>query len=223
LRSTKATSPYILPWFNANYMGEPGEAPLGGQWFANASLINLWRDDEATAAAPYAALDTQRLSVQAGWQREIYTDFGLVVTARGSVRGDLYWSDELPGANGTLPTRDDVFSGRFYPVASVVGRYPLVGPLETPWGTYQQLIEPVVGFTVAPTIDPSADIPNNDSADPEFDEINLFSDNRFPGLDRVEGGQRITYGLRWGLFGPDGTSSTIFLGQSYRFEVDDSF
>lgn len=225
LRDSKGTSPTVGPWINGNYMGEPGDAPLGGQWFVNASLLNLWRDGTPTESRPTAGLDTTRFSVQAGWQRELYTDFGLVVTGRASVRGDFYWSDQLPDPEpeGSELTRDDVQSARFYPVGTLIARYPFVGPLDTPWGMYQQLIEPVVGITVAPTVDPETDIPNNDSADPEFDDINLFSDNRFPGLDRVEGGQRITYGIRYGIFGSDGTSSTIFLGQSHRFQVDPSF
>ena len=42
---------------------------------------------------------------------------------------------------------------------------------------------------------------------PEFDDINLFSDSRFPGIDRVEGGLRFTYGLQLGVFGFGGGST----------------
>jgi len=66
-------------------------------------------------------------------------------------------------------------------------------------------------------------IPNEDSLDFEFDDTNLFSPNRFTGLDRVEGGPRVNYGLRWGIFGDKGGRSTVLVGQSYRVKDDDTF
>jgi LPS-assembly protein len=65
-------------------------------------------------------------------------------------------------------------------------------------------------------------IPNEDSIDFEFDDTNLVSPSRFPGLDRVENGQRVYYGLHLGGFGLAGHSSA-FLGQSYRVRRDNSF
>ena len=65
--------------------------------------------------------------------------------------------------------------------------------------------------------------PNEDSRSTEFDETNLFSANRFSGTDRVEGGQRVVYGLRTGLFGSSGGASTLIVGQSYRFRDSSPF
>ncbi|MFM2045865.1 MAG: putative organic solvent tolerance protein OstA, partial [Pseudomonadota bacterium] len=59
--------------------------------------------------------------------------------------------------------------------------------------------------------------------DIEFDHTNLFLSSRFPGIDRLEGGQRLTYGVRAGLFGFGGGSSTVFLGQSYRLQRQNDF
>ena len=42
-------------------------------------------------------------------------------------------------------------------------------------------------------------IPNEDSLDLEFTDANLFSLNRFPGIDRLEGGPRANGGAAWRL------------------------
>ena len=213
-------SPTVLPWAQANYVSEPNTI-LGGQWFANASAISLLRDYDPVTSDPTRGLDTRRLSAQVGWQREFYTDSGIVLSAKTYLRGDLYQSSDVPDRieDGDVVTKDNVGAARIFPVGTVTARYPFVGQL----GPYQQLLEPIVGFSVAPKISNGNKIPNNDSADIEFDEINLFSENRFPGLDRVEGGQHVSYGLRYGLYAPDGASATVFFGQSYRFEKDDDF
>ena len=221
----KGYSPTVLPWAQANYVSEPNTI-LGGQWFANASALSLVRDFDPVTSDPTRGIDTQRFSAQVGWQREFYTDSGIVLNARTYLRGDLYQSNDMPdgtrvvdGGPDEVLTKNGVGAARFFPVAEVTARYPFVGQL----GPYQQLLEPIVSFSAAPKISNGNKIPNNDSADIEFDEINLFSENRFPGLDRVEGGQHVSYGFRYGLYAPDGASATFFVGQSYRFEKDDDF
>ena len=86
-----------------------------------------------------------------------------------------------------------------------------------------QLLEPKASFTISPYGGNPNDIPNEDSVDIEFDDTNLFSDNKFAGLDRVEGGSRFSYGLKWGAYGQNGGSSSLFVGQSYRVKADDTF
>ena len=67
------------------------------------------------------------------------------------------------------------------------------------------------------------DIPNEDGQDFEFDEVNLLSTNRFPGLDRVEGGLRLNYGLRLGHYAWQGGRNELFIGQSWRHRDDSTF
>ena len=68
----------------------------------------------------------------------------------------------------------------------------------------------------APTGGNPDEIPNEDSIGFEFDDTNLFNLNRFPGVDRVDSGTRVDYGLNWlGELGELGNSN-IFVGQSYR-------
>ena len=63
----------------------------------------------------------------------------------------------------------------------------------------------------------------DDSVDVEFDDANLFVSNRFAGFDRVEGGPRVNYGVKWGVFGAGGGSTSVLVGQSFRFRKDSTF
>ena len=219
VRRPRIDQPLILPDLSFNHVSEPGGL-LNGQWFANGGALNLMREDEPEIrVTPTEGVDTRRFSLETGWQTEFKTDFGLLTDFRTAVRGDLYWSDKLPTAEDPNVTEDDVVEFRAFPRATVTARYPLMRQQ----GTIQQLVEPIVAFTAAPNQGDVDKIPNNDSVDVEFDEINLFSDSRFPGIDRVEGGYRVTYGLRLGVFGFGGGSTSLFAGQSYSFDSDNNF
>ena len=64
-------------------------------------------------------------------------------------------------------------------------------------------------------------IPNEDSLDFEFTDANLFAINRYPGIDRFEGGLRANAGVHasWTI-GSANVDSLV--GQSYKEHVDDS-
>lgn len=217
-RDVDVGQPAILPQLLGEYASEPG-AILGGQVVASASVLNL--DRPRSYEYPRTSLegvDTRRLASRLQWQRQFFTSFGLVTEVRGALDTQLYWSDNLIDPV-TGQRRDDVLAIRAFPRGTVEARWPFVRRQ----GTWQQLIEPVAAITGAPNSSIDNDIPNNDSVDPEFDENNLFSDNRFPGIDRIDGGSRINYGINAGVYGDDGGSTTLFLGQSYRFGDTSNF
>lgn len=199
--------PFIVPLAAYSALGEPGET-LGGRWSLDASLLSLIRD---------GGTDTRRLSSEAGWRRDFVAPIGIVSTLSTAVRGDLYWVTDFapPGAS----TARNVTEARVFPSANLTSRFPLARQT----GRVQQLIEPIVGLTLSPNSGKDGDLPNEDSQAVEFDHTNLFLASRFPGLDRVEGGQRVTYGVRAGLFGFGGGSSSFFLGQSYRLQRQNDF
>ena len=208
LRSGDRPQGDIVPVLTASHVSEPGSL-LGGQWSINANALNLIENPE----------QTRRFTVAGNWQREIYSDAGLVTDVSAQLRGDLYWVDELENAEDPSIEPDDSVSTRLYPYVHLTSRYPLVRQT----GRLQQLVEPVVSFTAATSFDDTEEIPNNDSLVVEFDEINLLEVSRFPGFDLVEEGARVTYGLRTGLYHTEAGSGTIFLGQSFRFAGENSF
>ncbi len=219
LRRETINQPLVAPTISYTHVSEPGSL-LGGQWTASAETLNLVRDDDTNVLIfGTEGVDSRRFSIETGWEREFSTEFGLLTNFETGVRGDLYWSDDLPTAADPAIREDDVVEFRAFPTATITSSFPMARQQ----GTIQQLVEPIVAFTAAPHQGDVDDIPNNDSVDVEFDEINLFSNSRFPGVDRVEGGFRFTYGLRLGVFGFGGGSTTFFAGQSYSLDEENDF
>ena len=89
-------------------------------------------------------------------------------------------------------------------------------PLVKPTAGAQHVIEPIVQVIYSQTCPRPQDIPNEDSRLPEFDETNLFSLNRFPGLDRLETGLRANLGISYTRYDPAGWSLGMTLGQVLR-------
>ena len=90
---------------------------------------------------------------------------------------------------------------------------------------FRQILEPIVALTVAPNGGNPDKIPNEDSLVVEFDETSLFDPSRFPGEDRVEGGQHVAYGLRAQILGngSGGGSATAIVGQSIQLQKNGPF
>jgi LPS-assembly protein len=108
------------------------------------------------------------------------------------------------------------YETRVYPRATAEWSWPWINDLMP----FTPLLEPTVSTTWAPTSvdDKDDEIPNEDSQDLVFDDSDLFEANRYPGLDRVEPGARLNYGLRFGGFGESGSLITGLFGQSLRLD-----
>jgi len=201
--------PIILPVANYNHVGEPDS--IGGRWAVDANMLNLNRIEGA---------DSRRLSLKLGWAAPYTSPWGDVWELSASVQNDAYWVDDVQVATRPAGTTESGLTGRFFPQAMLKWRYPFMRNA----GTTRQIIEPVAALVVSPNGGNPSKIPNEDSRGFEFDDANLFSANRFAGLDRVDGGKRIVYGLGGGVYGDSGGQSTFFFGQSYRLrENDDTF
>jgi LPS-assembly protein len=85
------------------------------------------------------------------------------------------------------------------------------------------LIEPTAGIIVSPNGGNPDKIPNEDSLDFELDDTNIFSANRFTGVDRVEGGTHIYYGLQGSIHGSQTGYASAFIGQSYQLRTNSLF
>jgi LPS-assembly protein len=196
--------PVLLPNLDYNFVAEPGS--FGGMPTLGANLRGLTRDNGASS---------QRISLTPGWQLSHTDSYGTITSFRTSLQGDAYHVDDV-AANGRTQSG---ITGRLFPQAMLSWRYPWVRRA----GTSSQVIEPLTALVLAPNGGNPDKIPNEDSLSVAFDETNLFSENRFSGRDRVEGGQRAVYGLRTGYFGDNGGSTTFVVGQSYRFRDSSPF
>ena len=101
------------------------------------------------------------------------------------------------------------------------------------WGT--QVLEPIVQLIAAPNGSAyglktvkgvtfvNTLVPNEDSLDFDFTDSNLFSLNRFPGVDRLEGGMRANAALHAEWIFPDNETVDAQIGQGYRQNKDPAF
>ena len=197
-------TPVVLPNLEYSYVSPPGE--YGGMTTLDTNFRALTRDQGASS---------QRISLTPGWQISHTDGIGSITSFRASVQGDLYNVDDVDTPSG----REDAVVGRIFPQAVVNWRYPWIRRS----GPNSQLIEPLLALVLAPNGGNPDEIPDEDSQSVAFDETNLFGANRFSGTDRVEGGQRIVYGFRTGVFGEQGGSSTLTVGQSIRFRESNPF
>lgn len=197
----RPNTPKIAPLLDFNHVGLPSKH--GGKYTVDASFRSLYREDTS---------DTQLLSLKLGYDLPFMADAGHITTFRATLQNDLYYVRH----NVNLP-EDDGVTGRIFPQVSAHWRYPFVRDS----GSSRQLLEPVAAVIVSPNGSNPRKIPIEDSAVVEIDETNILSADRFPGIDRVESGQKVIYGLNMGVFGSGNGQTTAFIGQSYRLHADD--
>ncbi len=201
-------TPIAAPFVQYSFVGKPGW--LGGRFEVDTSALLLTRTDGS---------DTGRISADGRWRLPYTSPFGEIYTLTLGVRADGYYLDEpgfSPIAARADQISDDEFEGRVIPYAAMEWRLPFIRHGQSS----RQIVEPML-MVVASMKDANNDLlPNEDSQSFDFDTTNLFSINRFAGLDRWEGGVRIAYGLRFRHYTDSGVRATFMVGQSYRFNED---
>jgi len=200
-------APIIAPLFNYDFTGEPGAG--GGYWGFDLGMVNLVRRE---------GRDQFRVTAHPSWTLPYTSSWGDIYELKLSLAADMY------ATNDTDPDSDNIdpssstntfngVTGRIFPQGSLKWRYPFVKPGET----FTQVLQPIVQLVMAPDCCNSGKIPNEDSRTFEWDDTKLFSTNRFTGLDRVDAGSRVNYGIDWSAYNNDGGRAEVFLGQSYQF------
>lgn len=197
-------TPFGLPEFNYHYES----APLWytGRFQFDANALSLYRTSGA---------DTQRLSLAGAWDMSHIFANGVKTNLNASLRGDAYDVSDAEEFDNPIFAGDGGSETRFLPRITVDTSWPLINSL----GTFTQILEPKVSVVLARDGGNPDEIPNEDSRSFDLDDSNLFSADRYAGLDRWEGGTRTTYGARWAVYGED-FETDVLIGQSYRFDPD---
>lgn len=208
--SRPGDQPNLLPYLTYSTYGRPG-ATLGGRWGLESSFLSVSR--------PYGGQSMQRGSANMNWERQWFSSTGIVNKLSASMRGDIYQIQNADATYvGTARAGKDYGVSRFFPSIEWQTSMPFVKT-----GDYLQYeLEPLVSVSATPRLKNAA-IPNEDSLDVELDPTNLLNLSRFPGLDRVEDGQRLTYGMRSRIVNRDGGYAYAFLGQSFRLNGNRAF
>ena len=201
------TIPLVMPELDFSMLSARDR--LGGRIGVEGNLRSLVR-----SVGP----DSVRMSLNTGWQLPYTSPRGQRLNLFARLQTDGYWIDGMPKSDNPGERPADV-TGRAFPQAGLDWRYPFIRHGDG----FSQIVEPVVGFVVAPRDGNSDRIPNEDSLDLELDDTNVFARSRTTGLDLVEDGKRMYYGLQARLLGHRRLQANVFLGQSYRFGGGDLF
>jgi LPS-assembly protein len=201
--------PIVTPHAQYDFLAD--QDAIGGQWSLGADTFNLERT---------VGTSDRRAVVQPGYSVPLALPAGIVGTARVQLIAAAYSANSL-FSQPNYSTEDRADTSRAVPFGAVMLRWPFLRA--SSWGT--QIIEPEIQLVTAPDIGIAQNnrIPNEDSLDLEYSDANLFDLNRYPGVDRIEGGSRVDYALHadWTL--PDDASLDGLIGQSYRFHKDNDY
>jgi len=205
--------------------------PEAGQVDAEARVLGVSRESDYWSGPGGVGYDYgyagNRLHAmaQASWQNQ-YIAGGAVLTPFAGVRLDGAYYER--GTTGTFdgrmtPPADGALFG-VTPIAALDVRYPLVA--RSPGVTH--LVEPIAQLVYRDAASLQPGISNEDSQSIVFDDTNLFSYNRFTGIDRQETGLRLNLGGRYLANFDDGSHLELVGGQSFQlagrnvFAVPDS-
>ena len=191
-----ANTGHILPRIQFDRMWATDDR--GGQVTVSADALSLHRSVGNRSRRVVAMTEYVKPWTLVGGNR---------VTFSAQLRGDYYNTESSGDDGNTIRALGHTAFLWERPMISAGGNH---------------IITPMVMTVLAPRGGNSDDIPNEDSVAYELDRNNLFSTNRYAGLDRVENGPRVIYGLdnQWGPAG--NPKYRFFLGQSWRRLDDDA-
>jgi LPS-assembly protein len=201
--------PLVLPRYEYSYFGEPDA--LGGRLSVDTGAFNVLRS---------VGTDTRRASLTVNWSRPFVGALGDLWTITLHNDAIAYNANSFNEQPNYGPV-SQIDKARAQPQAALDFKWPFMRDSGA-WGT--QLIEPIAQIVVGPQVGRSQNskYPNEDSLDLEFSDANLFGFNRYPGIDRLDGGVRANVAFH-GTWFLAGTTFDGLLGQSYRTNVDSQF
>lgn len=196
--------PTVFPRVRVRW--DSGPAVMGGRIVATGDALVLSQDDGRRH---------RRLSLETRWKRDFLRRSGHIFDAVMRIRADAF--HVRAGEDDQSVVDGSAF--RFAPAAELGWRFPLV----TSVADGQLILEPVVQLLAAPEGLNSDEISNTDSVDVELSHASLFEPNRFPGLDRVEGGVRVNAGVRGTYRGSEGMIVSGTVGRVVRVTRERDF
>jgi LPS-assembly protein len=205
---TQSKLPYVLPRYEYSFFSEP---EWGGRFRFDTTDFNVVREQ---------GTNTQRAGASLDYQKPFTGDLG--EQYKVTIHADMaaYTATSL-NQQPTYGNAGSTETARAQPTIATEMRWPF---MRDGGSTGTQIVEPIVQLVAAPNAGSflNRNIPNEDSLDFEFTDANLFAINRFPGIDRFEGGLRANVGLHssWTI---GSTNVDTLIGQSYREHVDKEF
>ena len=194
--------PIILPLISYQYQSSPGWQ--NSRWKVDGNTLALHRVD---------GINMYRMSGESSWEVPYTNALGQQFRFTTAMRGDVYLIDDPSRPGGAY------VEGRAAPSAALDVSWPFARMA----GHFQHIIEPIVSVVAAPDESNPDRIPNEDSIDVQFSDLNLFRHNRSPGFDVWESGVRANYGIRYSIFSDSGVQGSFLIGQSWRLSGQSPF
>ena len=199
----------MLPRYEYSYFGEPDA--WGGRLRLDTTEFNVVREN---------GNNTQRAGINLEWDRPFTGNLGELYKLIVQTNAAAYTATDLnlqPTYAGIAST--ETVQAHPTVVSSSIGRScAMAGPAARRSSSRSSSCWPRrnSGRFL------QSKIPNEDSLDLDFTDTNLFAINRFPGIDRAEGGMRANVGMHGNWTLPHGGYVDGLVGQVYREHVDDS-
>ena len=167
----------------------PNVKMLWNKTYDNGILRKISIDSNMITKAD--ASNAQKLSLNSSWSKNKISSQGYVLKSTFSTRADIYRNKKTDNSRviGKLGTHE---SFRAIPKFETMVSFPIISY----YNNNSFLIEPIIQGIIAPKGGNPDTIHNLDSIDLELSDHNLFSSNRFPGLDRIEEGSKINLGVK---------------------------
>ena len=200
--------PWVFPSLDYSYTAP--ESVYGGELNFTANLQALYRKNANYAytynnlgekiASPYPRIPgfsgtNTRLTGEVEWKRTIITDAGLVITPLLALRADAISVNTNfdPAVAGFTDAVVKSEALRAMATAGLELRWPIL--FSSTSSTH--ILEPIAQIYARNNERYAGQLPNEDAQSFVFDATNLFSRDKFSGYDRVEGGTRANFGLRY--------------------------
>lgn len=201
-------TPFAIPQADINYRSNP--TWMKSYWTVDGNLLNLQRKQGESVA---------RGITRAGWHLPFQTALGdsYLLSIEGRADGYNYRPDKSLLRYNTAEDMRSRQLGRVIPSTTLQWRYPFLSH----GLRYPVIVEPCASVVIKPTRKLNKNFPNEDSRIREIDDSNHLLTDRFPGLDRVDEGSRLNYGIKASMLGLGAKPSVVYFGQSYNLRTLD--
>ena len=194
----KDCNPVIAPHIQTYYEKNLDEDATT-QFYNKSDYLYLHRN---------SSISINRFSINNGFKKTLITNNGHHFTFKTNLRTDLF-SYFLNKPLPTKPTESD--QNRIIPEFISEWNYPNYAFINDKL----IIVEPLAQIRVSPAKNYNYNIYNEDSQDSELSFSNLFAENKFTGIDLVERGSRLSYGIKTQSSLHKKTNLGFMLGQSF--------
>ena len=190
-------------------------APGYGRVNISGELLGIHRGGDQTgltSGVPYVygyEGNKQHLEVEGAWENQWILPAGVTATPYFGGRLDAAYYDGGSSLAGSPPSTSLL---SLTPIAAMDFRWPLAASN----GLDTQLLEPIAQLVYRGSSTTAVGITNDDAQSFVFDTSNLFSYNRFSGIDRQETGLRANIGGHYLANFANGSWLELVAGQSFH-------